>query len=601
MPKRARLMILLFCALLPAVVPAWMILRFGTDFPFWDEWDPDIAGIHVKAHQHQLTLSDLTAQHNEHRIVIPRLAYLVVGAITSNNMIAMMFCGWFAAGLTSLGILRLLYRTLQPAELGAARASDFQIASIWLLCNVIVFTPQQWQSWLWGMGLGNLLPAMFMILAIVVAGESIRTWMKVSIVVLLCFASTYTVGNGIVAWPLVGGVLLWDRSWEQMKRKLWLIGALALAFIVAIALYFSGYQTPSHAVEESRAGEVRVTLVYLIQFILAFIGNGFATATRLDSLTVATVVGTIIVVLLGGAIAYVVHRIITDRDRGMELADRTIVWFALAGYTIANAVLAAGTRAKFGIGQAVTPRYISFGLYAEMSLVPLIWIIGKDALERAPKLSRWMVLLRAATAVVILPPVFSWGATLQGCRIWQSFVEGSRGVMMLARVIPNNPQLEGKINPKAHEAVRNAMVLDEIGYLHPPMLKTPSLSAIEAPPTEGSPIGAFEKLWRVEGNHIGASGWAIYPARADRAATVLLTCTDAQGPVIFATAFQDATPRPDIVQKYQSADYQHCGWIIEFDARLLPTTLSETVLAAWVFDSRTGKAYRIAGDVVLKR
>ena len=58
----ARWCIDLFCAVLPACVPVGMILRFSTNFPFWDEWDPDISGTFVKARQHQLTFASLDGE-----------------------------------------------------------------------------------------------------------------------------------------------------------------------------------------------------------------------------------------------------------------------------------------------------------------------------------------------------------------------------------------------------------------------------------------------------------------------------------------------------------------------------------------------------------
>ena len=37
-------------ALVPIFVPLIIILRFGTNMPYWDEWFPDMAGIYIKAH-----------------------------------------------------------------------------------------------------------------------------------------------------------------------------------------------------------------------------------------------------------------------------------------------------------------------------------------------------------------------------------------------------------------------------------------------------------------------------------------------------------------------------------------------------------------------
>jgi hypothetical protein len=54
-------------AISPALAPLYLILRFGVDFHYFDEWMPDIARVFIKAHEHELTLADILAQHNEHR------------------------------------------------------------------------------------------------------------------------------------------------------------------------------------------------------------------------------------------------------------------------------------------------------------------------------------------------------------------------------------------------------------------------------------------------------------------------------------------------------------------------------------------------------
>jgi hypothetical protein len=71
MSQRPLRFLLLLTAVLPFVIPLGLIGSFGRNYLFWDEWDPDIAGVYVKAHQHWLTFSDLAAQHYEHRILVP--------------------------------------------------------------------------------------------------------------------------------------------------------------------------------------------------------------------------------------------------------------------------------------------------------------------------------------------------------------------------------------------------------------------------------------------------------------------------------------------------------------------------------------------------
>src|SRR3954454_17393560 len=106
-----------FGAALPSILPLAMILIYGVNFPYWDEWDRSIAGMYIKAHQHQLTFGDLVRQHNEHRILIPRLIFLALNSMTHWNAIGEMIAQWVVVVLTSLLILALCRRTESPKGL----------------------------------------------------------------------------------------------------------------------------------------------------------------------------------------------------------------------------------------------------------------------------------------------------------------------------------------------------------------------------------------------------------------------------------------------------------------------------------------------------
>src|SRR5208282_3115731 len=89
-------------AALPALIPPFLILHFSVDFHFLDEWMPDMAGIFIKAHHHQLTLGDILAQHNEHRLAIPRLILLAINPITHWNNRSDLMVAWLLVVATSL-------------------------------------------------------------------------------------------------------------------------------------------------------------------------------------------------------------------------------------------------------------------------------------------------------------------------------------------------------------------------------------------------------------------------------------------------------------------------------------------------------------------
>jgi hypothetical protein len=433
-------------------------------------------------------------------------------------------------------------------------------------------------------------------------------------IILLCSAATYSTGTGVIAWPLAAMVLAWSET-GSLKTKLAMLGALIAAGALNIGLYGVGYTMPQHAVEEANAGHVQVDLLYAVQFFLEFLGNGFATSTTLTSTSVAATVGGVMLILLLASAGYVSMRYRKDRQAGPLLARRAIIWFAVAGYTLLNALLATATRARFGLAQAVTPRYISFGLYLELALVPLLMMIwndivagrsqGRSGPENTPRIDPHLLHApQALLLVVLLPPILSWRATVAGCRVWREFIASARGVTLLARILPENPQLATKLNPKPASAVRIALKLNEMGYLHPPLITSADATTIQAPiePAAGTPHGKFEKIWKVDSSYVGVSGWAVNPSRRCRAETVFLTCDDEQGkPIIFATAYQDNIRRLDVVQALGLAEYESSGWIQVFDARALPTPLQQTRIAAWALDPETAKAYRLDGDIPLTR
>ena len=82
--------------------------------------------------------SQLWAQHNEGRLLIPNIISIVVGSLSHFNMKAEMYLG---AAFLAVGVFALI-ATMQ----GLTRRPWFVYAP----AGVVMFTPVQWQSTLWG-------------------------------------------------------------------------------------------------------------------------------------------------------------------------------------------------------------------------------------------------------------------------------------------------------------------------------------------------------------------------------------------------------------------------------------------------------------------
>src|SRR3954464_5827271 len=92
-------------------LPAWfvlaLVLHFGVNHAFADEWDPGIIGNFIQLLDHRLTFWDLVHRHGEHRILFPRLIYYALALVTGWDTRAPMIAGWFIVVATSLGVLIL--------------------------------------------------------------------------------------------------------------------------------------------------------------------------------------------------------------------------------------------------------------------------------------------------------------------------------------------------------------------------------------------------------------------------------------------------------------------------------------------------------------
>src|SRR5438270_13475536 len=87
-----RLAVLLLIATPPLLI-GLLILRDGVDVPFWDQWD-GTAPLFEKMAAGTLGFADFFAQHNEHRILFPRLIFFGLGCLTHWNIRAELFVSW---------------------------------------------------------------------------------------------------------------------------------------------------------------------------------------------------------------------------------------------------------------------------------------------------------------------------------------------------------------------------------------------------------------------------------------------------------------------------------------------------------------------------
>lgn len=389
-------------ALLPPLYILYLITRYGIDVPFWDQWE--FVLLLKKFKTGALSFPDLWAQHNEHRILFPKLIMLVLAAATGWDIRYEFYANFFLAGLTFV-FLNLLSRK----EAGGRCAPWFSVVSAFL-----VFSPVQVENWTWGWQIQIFLGVLGAVVAVWSVSRWPAQWKGLIVAMGAALLASYSFNNGLLTWPVVGILLLAQGQWKMRHIGLW-----AAAFIISVFLYYHGYQKP----------ELHPSLLYplnhpydYIRYVFAYLGSPLAFSKREH----AIVIGILLTCILCIASVQVWRS-------GREGFQRLLPWLALALYSILSAAVTGIGRLGFGVDQAMSGRYttISTPFAVSVFVVAAYWI--GDYLDLRKRLPGKLM---AVVCFVSILFVFSYASSFS--RSLKKFARTSAG-MQKAKLCLEDP------------------------------------------------------------------------------------------------------------------------------------------------------------------
>jgi len=94
-------------------VRIWLIDQFASPVPYWDQWDAEAVDTFIPWFDGNLTIANLIAPHNEHRLFFTRISSL--GLLIFNDrqwdpLVQMVFCAGLA--ILNLWVLALILKQL---------------------------------------------------------------------------------------------------------------------------------------------------------------------------------------------------------------------------------------------------------------------------------------------------------------------------------------------------------------------------------------------------------------------------------------------------------------------------------------------------------
>jgi hypothetical protein len=397
-PRSFSGLIILILTLIPLLILAINVAKYHADVPFWDQWN--FVPLLGKSYEEGITFQDLWGQHNEHRLLFPRLIMLGLAHASRYNIV------W------ELAVILLLAATtfalLCRQFIKAVRASGFS-GLPWALpvFSLLVFTLGQAENWLWGWQIQIFLNALAAVAGLSLLGGREFRWVQFWSAVGLGILATYSFANGLIFWPLGFLALLLAPPGNKRHGTLALSAwAVSSALVVFSYFYQFRYQSPSgkpwtHFL--SQPGEY-------VQYVLKYLGRpvinteGYALAIGLIGL------------LLFGAFTFLFLRDKRKKARAF------LPFFLFGLYSIGCGMLTGIGRVGFGSAQAMSGRYVPFSALIWVSNFAFLYSLSREIRMRA-RARTVRILSLAAIGVFSFVLVFGIARTSYrvGLRVFKSY------------------------------------------------------------------------------------------------------------------------------------------------------------------------------------
>jgi hypothetical protein len=568
----------------PPLLIGLLIFRDGVDVPFWDEWD-GTAPLFEKMAAGTLGFTDFFAQHNEHRILFPRLIFFGLGRLTHWNIRAELFVIWFLALVCLFNIWQMTWHS------GWKDSSR----SFWILfsSSVLLFSPLNHENFLWGFQIGFLLPLACVTACIWVA-TYVRNPFNFVFAIILCSICTFSIASGFTSWLLTTPLLMLAqvRSNSRSFKKWWAIWSCT--FLFEMCVYFYGYEKSArHPSVWSSLGDPLLAGEY----VLVFLGSPFTFGTNLPPVPLGVGMGGLLVLILLICAVYLWNK---RYDR--SLLGEGLPWLMLAMVAVSIAVLTMVGRLGFGPTQARSSRYITFAVMLPIALLALAPVVHLHWTRSFS--TRGKLMTKAVSFLLLIPFILMAGPSfLSALPVWPVIRQANlyrKALVSFINVVPEREELARRLFPYDGRVNTAATVLNRIGYLRPSLFQSNLVRTVADPASSGSSrFGEFqngeEKSRRIE-----LGGQAFLPDKRGPADAVLITYDNADGEPVICAIVSLATPREGRLRTAWDSAALPSGW-----RRLLPIDRlpegQQCLLKAWSYDAEARRAYRLEGSATVRR
>lgn len=334
------------------VITYFLILLYGgfnnySIIPYWDMWDGYLG--FASAFNNALLESNFTkafnllfSQHNEHRILIARLLFLIDYNLFAAKSIFLNAFNYFLLVCLLICFVHLIYKEYKK------RLNTSNWSSILILIIILNFSWVQYENLNWGFQsqffLVFLIPLICFIYFSKIWVDKQFTINKIILLFILGLLSSLCMINGVIVLPLITIFCLLNLNSNKKLFAVNLFGSLLIIFLYFYNFHFiASHSNISSSIFTNFFNVFIYACTYLGSlFFHLFFKNNF-------SLYLSTIVGLICLSLFSFTLLKTYKNVISNYK---QLALSFFIIFI-----ITSSFLTAIGRVDFGIYQAVSSRY----------------------------------------------------------------------------------------------------------------------------------------------------------------------------------------------------------------------------------------------------
>ncbi len=327
---------------------AIIVWILGVNIPFFDQWAfiPLLGKLFSGVEN--IVFADLIAQHNEHRLLFPRIIFLTLAYFTHWNIKAELWVNIFLMACIAFFMLQKIKKDFLEED-GNQNFNFFVIFSI----SLLFFSFGQNENIVWGWQIQIFLNILFVVLGIHFLTQPQSNMWHFSWAILCGLVAVFSFANGLLYF-LIGFLAIFLQKKSSFSQKITYLSVWLLVTIFVFLVYFQGYQRPLH--HPTPMLSIQYVVSYMA-YIFTFLGCPIFESDAIASM-ISGMVG------VGIYIFGIVQLFFLEkRNTKPFLSEFTPYYFYifLSFYAIGSALISGLGRVgnEMGLAQASASRYVT--------------------------------------------------------------------------------------------------------------------------------------------------------------------------------------------------------------------------------------------------